>query len=150
MTFLRPATMKDADNLFNWRNDPLTQACFKSTAAVSREDHNQWMQFSVQQGYPQHIVMIAEDENYGSIGVVRFDAQNDVLTYGVSVTMAPGLRGRGMAQDALSQACAYMHEYRLDAEIRKSNIRSRAIFRKCGFELAGESGDFVTYRREPL
>jgi RimJ/RimL family protein N-acetyltransferase len=151
MTFLRPATLRDADTLFAWRNDPVTQACFRSTAPVPREDHDQWMQFNVAQGYPEHLVMIVEDENLGSVGVIRFDAdRGDVMSYNASITMAPRLRGRGMARAALAQACGYMHEYAINAEIRKSNIRSRKIFRQCGFEPVTDEGDFVTYRREPL
>lgn len=150
MTRLRPATMNDADDLFAWRNDAETLACSRSTVAIEREDHQRWMQFNVQHGYPAHMVMVAENE-YGKLGVVRFDAdRSDGMVYEASITIAPKHRGRGYSLEILSQACAYMHESILDAEIRRDNLRSRRIFGECGFELTDSIGDFVYYRREPL
>jgi RimJ/RimL family protein N-acetyltransferase len=122
MTHLRSATMNDADDLFAWRNDPVTMACSRSTGPVDRDDHQRWMQFNVQHGYPAHMVMVAENE-YGKLGVVRFDADRyDGMIYEVSITVAPEHRGRGYSQEMLSQACAYMHESTLEAEIRQENL----------------------------
>jgi RimJ/RimL family protein N-acetyltransferase len=150
MTNLRSATMNDADDLFAWRNDPVTMACSRSTEPVARDDHDRWMQFNVQHGYPAHLVMIAENE-YGKLGVVRFDVdRSDAMIYNVSITVAPKHRGRGYSVEMLSQACAFMHESTLDAEIRTDNFRSRKIFAQCGFKLAAAGVDFVLYRREPL
>lgn len=149
MISLRPAMPKDADDLFAWRNDPVTLACFRSTAAVPREDHDQWMRFNVMHGYPEHIVLIAE--NYeGKLGVVRFDAEkNDTMTFEASITMAPAHRGKGLAGTVLAQACCYMTEYTINADIRRDNYRSRNIFAQCGFDLVGQKDGFVQYRREP-
>jgi RimJ/RimL family protein N-acetyltransferase len=150
MTHLRIATMNDADDLFAWRNDAETLAWSRSTEPVARDDHQRWMEFNVQYGYPAHMVMIAEND-LGSLGVVRFDAdRSDGMVYKTSITIAPKHRGQGHSLEILSQACAYMHESILDAEIRRDNLRSRKIFAQCGFELAEVSSDFVHYRREPL
>lgn len=152
MTYLRPATLQDSDTLLQWRNDPQTMACFRSTEAVPREDHDRWMKFNVVHGYPEHLVMMAEDPDLGCVGVVRFDAtRGDVMTYDASITVAPPYRGRRMALDILVQACGFMHEYTINAEIRRGNIRSRRIFEQCGFDLVGNVNDeFLFYRREPL
>lgn len=150
MTRLRPATMDDAADLLAWRNDPVTLASFRSTEAVEPEEHQRWMQFNVQQGYPSHMVIIAENE-FGKLGVIRFHAdRNDCMTYEASITVAPKQRGRGFAREMLSQACAYMHESTLVAEIRRENLRSRKIFSQCGFQLIDANTDFVLYQREPL
>lgn len=150
MIDLRHATLNDADTLFAWRNDPVTLACFKSTAPVPREDHDNWMKFNVVMGYPEHIVLMADTE-HGSVGVVRFDARrNDVLTYDASITIAPQARGMGLALGVLSEACRYMHEYTINADIRRTNYRSRKIFAQCGFDLVDAKDEFVQYRREPL
>jgi RimJ/RimL family protein N-acetyltransferase len=150
MSRLRPATMDDAADLLAWRNDPVTLASFRSTEPVQPEDHQRWMQFNVQQGYPVHMVIIAENE-FGKLGVVRFHAdRTDCMTYEASITIAPKHRGRGHALEILEQACAYMHESTLVAEIRRENYRSRKIFAQCGFQLTDASTDFVLYRREPL
>ena len=149
MINLRPATIHDADRLLAWRNDPVTCANSRSTAAVPREDHDRWMQFNVMQGYPEHMVMIAESEQ-GCIGVVRFDAgKNDLMVYEISMTIAPEHRGSGLAQPILVQACGHFSDFTLDAEIRYQNIASRKVFERCGFEQINRSSGFLQYSKEP-
>jgi len=147
---LRPATLADADRLFSWRNDPVTCANSRSTAAVPREDHDRWVQFNVLQGYPEHLVMIAEGEQ-GSVGVVRFDAgKNDLMTYETSITVAPEARGLGIACMMLADACIYLPDFAISAEVRHDNIASRKVFERCGFEEIGREGGFLQYRKEPM
>lgn len=149
MITMRPATAADSDLLLAWRNDPGTQAASRSTAPVPREDHERWMQFNVFYGYPQHLVMIA-DSDIGSVGVVRFDMDKaDVLSCEVSITIAPEHRGKGMAKDVLSQACGYMGDCTIAAEVRKDNLGSRRLFEKCGFEEIGRSSGYLQFRKEP-
>lgn len=149
MIQMRPATLDDSDALFSWRNDPVTCANSKSTAAVRREDHDLWMQFNVTQGYPSHLVLIA-DSDAGRVGTVRFDAKrSDVMTYEASITVAPKSRGRGFSHQMLSDACSYMREYTLDALIREANIASRRAFEGCGFTEISAKDGFIKYRREP-
>ena len=149
MLDLRVATMRDADTLFAWRNDPLTLACARSTAIVPRDDHDRWMKFNVVFGYPEHIVLIADSE-FGSVGVVRFDAvKGDLLSYEASITVSPKHRGNGVARGILHTACGYMSEYTIRADIRKDNIASRKTFERCGFREVGDDGEFVEYWKGP-
>lgn len=144
----RVATVNDTDDLLAWRNDDQTRACFRSTGIVSREDHENWMKFNVLQGYPAHYVMIAESD-IGTLGVVRFDAdKSDVMTYQASIIVAPNQRGKGLATTMLNDACCFMPDCALTAEIRKHNLRSRRIFEACGFEEISRSSDFIQYRKE--
>lgn len=149
MIDLRPATMFDSDDLFAWRNDPVTQACSRSTAAVSREEHDRWMKFNVLLGYPQHIVLIAYSE-FGSVGVVRFDAsRDDLMSYEASITIAPKHRGNGVAEGILHTACGYMGEYTIRAEVRADNTASRKVFERCGFREVGSDDGFIEYWKGP-
>jgi RimJ/RimL family protein N-acetyltransferase len=146
---MRPATVHDGDRLFAWRNDPVTQAASRSTAPVAREDHDRWMQFNVINGYPQHLVMMA-DTDVGSVGVVRFDSvREDVMAFDVSITLAPKYRGTGLALDVLREACGYMQDFTINAEIRKENLASRKLFERCGFEETSRSSGFLNYVKEP-
>lgn len=150
MIHMRPATLDDSDALFSWRNDPDTCANSRSTAPVRREDHDRWMQFNVTQGYPQHLVLIADSDG-SRVGTVRFDAQRgDVMVYEASITVAPRARGHGLAHHMLSEACGYMHEYTLLAVIREANVASRRVFEGCGFDEIGSDHGFIKYRREPV
>lgn len=150
MITMRPAEASDADTLFAWRNDPITQACSRSTAPVMREDHAKWMKFNVEQGYPTHMVMMAET-NIGTVGVVRFDnRREDVMTYDVSITMAPQHRGKGLSVSVLSEAMSWMADYTVHAEVRQDNTASRRLFEHCGFEEISRSNGFLNYLREPV
>jgi len=150
MIFLRPATLGEADRLFSWRNDPVTCANSRSTATVPREDHDRWMQFNVMHGYPEHMVMIAESDQ-GCIGVVRFDAaKNDLMSYEASITIAPNMRGRGLARPVLAKACSFMPDFLIRAEIRAFNDASRKVFEHCGFEAIDAALGFIIYQREPV
>lgn len=150
MITMRAANERDSNLLFTWRNDPVTCANSRSTVAVPRDAHDCWMKYNVVQGYPEHIVLIA-DSDAGSIGVVRFDAvKSDVMSYEASITLASSCRGRGQARDILAQACSYMPEYSIYAEIKPQNWASRRIFEECGFTEIGSDHDLIRYRREPL
>ncbi len=142
--------MSDSDRLFAWANDPLARSWSASTAPIERADHDRWMQFNVLMGYPQHIVMIAETE-HGPIGVVRFDAKKrDVLTYTVSINMAPKARGQGFGYAVLAEACRLMQENTLLANIKNENMASISIFEKCGFQRIGSDGEFIRFKRKPV
>lgn len=150
MIDIRPATINDAEKLFAWRNDPVTCANSRSTATVPRDVHDRWMKYNVVQGYPEHIILIA-DSDAGSIGVVRFDAvKDDLMSYEASITLASSCRGRGTARSILAEACSYMPEYSIYAEIKPQNWASRRIFEECGFCEIGSDHHLIRYRREPL
>lgn len=150
MIQLRPANLSDTADLLVWRNDPVTCANSRSTATVPAEDHARWMEFNVVRGYPEHIVLIAESD-LGKVGVVRFDAKRaDVMNYEVGITVAPKHRGKGMGTEMLKQACGFMHDFMLDAEIRRGNHASKTMFWHCGFEEIGSSDVYLQFRREPL
>jgi len=150
MLDMRPATMADADMLYEWVNDPLTRSMSTMGANhILREDHDNWMRFNVLQGYPQHIVMIADTE-YGSVGVVRFDTdKRDTMRHRVSITIGPKFRGMHLASGVLAEACRLMDESTLVAEIKKTNAPSISIFERCGFEKVSESNVFLHYERKP-
>lgn len=149
MIRIRPATADDSEQLLAWRNDPMTQAMSKSTAPVMPDAHARWMMMHVMQGYPAHLVMIAEND-LGALGVVRFDCQkNDTMHYDVGITMNPKYRGRGIAKGVLSQACNLMDEFTIHADVRKENAASRHLFERCGFEEVSRSSGYINYRKEP-
>lgn len=151
MIRLRPANGGDSERLFGWRNDPETQANSRSTAPVPRDAHARWMMMNVMQGYPAHLVMIAEAEQLGSVGVVRFDShKQDGMHYDVGITIAPEYRGEGLATPVLTEACEYMSEFTLHAEVKMDNVASRRLFERCGFEEVSRSSDYLILEREPL
>jgi len=150
MLDLRHATMADADLLFAWANDPAARAASQSTAPIARDDHDLWMKLYVAQGWPTHLVLIAEGDA-GPVGVIRFDAERkDVMTYRVSISVAPEHRGKKFGFAMLDLAIRGQTETSFIAEIRRNNHASRRIFEKCGFEEMDRNIDFIRYRKAPL
>jgi L-amino acid N-acyltransferase YncA len=141
MISLRLAKMEDADDLLAWRNDPITRMNSRSTAEVSREDHQDWMERMIARPSDDCIVLVAE-----GVGVVRFDQSEEC--YEVSITIAPSERGKGLGKDILDYACVLMDNRTLIAEIRAGNLASRRIFEQTGFKLVRDDGEFVQYKRD--
>lgn len=149
MIGLRHATIADSDRLLRWRNDVGTMRAFWNTQPITKEEHDRWMQFHVLNGYPTHLVLIAEGDS-GPIGVVRFDAKRkDVMTYDVSITIAPEYRDKGYGHSVLQAACDTMPEVTIRADVKDWNIASRRIFLRCGFEETGNEDGVVSYERGP-
>ena len=149
MIVFRPANINDSADLLAWRNDEVTRACFRSTGIVDKADHENWMKYNVLQGYPAHIVLIAESD-IGNVGVVRFDQERgDVMVYETSVTVAPNQRGKGMSKPMLGLACSYMPDCALTTEVRVWNAVSQRMFEGCGFKEVSRDDDFIQYRKEP-
>lgn len=148
MLDLRRATMADRDRLLAWANDPDTRAWSRSPARISAEDHDRWMEFNVLNGYPTHVVMIA-DSDVGPVGVIRLDLKkNDVLTSNISITVAPEHRGKGYGYAMLDLISKLLPEQTLLAEINRNNRASLRIFGKCGFEEYDRGPDWRRFRRD--
>lgn len=150
MLDLRIAQMSDGDRLFAWANDAGTRAWSKSPVPISRSAHDNWMQLNVAQGFPTHLVLIA-DSDFGPVGSVRFDAvRNDVMSYYVSIVVAPEQRGKKYGQAMLDLGCKMMPEVTLVADIKDGNAGSHAIFQKAGFAETSKRGNYTRYCREPI
>jgi len=144
----RPATYDDRHLLLEWRNDPVTQACSRSTAEVTDEAHRRWMLMNVVHGQSRHVVVIAEYKEV-PFGVVRFDTrQNNVMAVDVSITIAPKYRGLGLAYPMLNQALSQLSDITIYAEVKRDNIASRKLFEKCGFEEVARRGHFIEFTKD--
>jgi spore coat polysaccharide biosynthesis predicted glycosyltransferase SpsG/GNAT superfamily N-acetyltransferase len=111
----RPATLRDAQQLWQWRNDPSTRAGSRSSAQVPWEDHLRWLTSSLTR--TDRILLVVDDAD-GPVGTVRWDlvqepggAPAGSHDWEVSITVAPQRRGQSLArpllraaEEALSQA----------------------------------------------
>jgi RimJ/RimL family protein N-acetyltransferase len=121
---LRPATAKDAQALFDWRNDPVTRAMSVSGDPVDWEEHLLWLESAL--ASPVRSILIAEDGV--PHGTVRLD--RDIRTE-VSITLAPSARGLGLAAPILRLATDGRGPF--VARIRPDNAASRRAFEAAGF-----------------
>lgn len=129
---LRPATQDDAPLLLAWRNDPQTRAMSIDTAEVSPTDHQAWLARSLTS--KERWLFIAETEDK-PVGSVRLDAEGPA-SLEVSLTVAPGERGKGYGVALLRAAEAEAHALgavRLVAVLKPENTASRRAFEAAGY-----------------
>jgi RimJ/RimL family protein N-acetyltransferase len=142
---LRRATIDDALDVLDWRNDPDAIAMSK-TGAVDRDDHLRWFPKAIED--QDRLVLIAMEAKR-KLGMVRFDRCGG--TWLASINLAPEERGKGYGQAALEGAIRLLIDCigscRISAEIRHDNLGSIRIFEKCGFRLIGRDGDWLHWVR---
>ena len=104
----RPATEQDSRQLWLWRNDPATRAGSRSPAEVPWDDHVRWFNASLTRS--DRVLLVVEDRE-GPVGTVRWDlvpepgqAPGAGQEWEVSITVAPGRRGRSLARPLLRAA----------------------------------------------
>lgn len=128
---LRLATIDDADLLFGWANDPVTRASSFNSDPIVWEEHVAWLGRVLAE--PGRRLWVAESG--GPVGMVRLD-QSDGHEV-ISVSVAPGRRGEGLASPLIRAACAEAVGLVL-AEIKPGNVRSQRAFEAAGFVGDGE------------
>lgn len=141
---LRPATLRDAELLLEWRNDPATRAASHRTAPVEREEHVAWLREALASAERQ--LYIAEERD-APVGTVRADLANGV--WHLSWTVAPQARGRGVAKRMVAllarRIAAPIH-----AEVKAGNVASARIAEHAGMTLERDSGAVLHYHRAAL
>ncbi|WP_144223207.1 GNAT family N-acetyltransferase [Mesorhizobium amorphae] len=118
---LRPASIDDAQLLFDWRNEPLTRAMSVNTEPVAWDDHVKWL--STRLARPEPGLYICEDDGI-PCGMVRID--NDEISY----TVDTGFRGKGLATKMLILARHQFGSKR--AKVKRSNEASAKAATKAG------------------
>jgi len=104
----RPATLQDAQQLWQWRNDPSTRAGSRSSAQVPWEDHLRWLTSSLARA---DRILLVDDDADGPVGTVRWDLVQEPgddpggsHDWEVSITVAPQRRGQSLARPLLRAA----------------------------------------------
>lgn len=130
MLTLRPTTLKDAELLLSWRNDPDTRRQSRNTGEAELTGHIAWLTKSLTM--PSRKLFIAEDDGT-PVGTVRADDDTDGSTE-VSYTVAPSARGKGYGKCMVTQfAEEQLGGRKLKAEIKKGgNEASEGIARALG------------------
>lgn len=140
MLTLRTATMEDAKQLHEWRNDLLTRQNSINMDEVPWENHVAWLEKSL--ASPDRTLLVAEQDER-PVGTVRIDREDGVLE--LSWTVAPDARGNGVGQKMVA-LCADQTEGPLVAHIKRENRASQRIAEAAGFRLE-KDGELQIWRR---
>lgn len=125
------ATSADREDLFAWRNDPVTQRVSKNSMPVQWETHVAWFQAALKSR--DRSIYIGHS-GAQKIGSVRFDRMaHEANTFLVSIMIASTQRGQGFGKDLLGAGIAMLPTAAFKADIAADNIASQRIFEACGF-----------------
>lgn len=146
---LRPATLRDAELLRTWRNDPEVRKASRDRAAVGSDEHAQWLRQTLAD--PKRSLLIAELDGRPA-GQVRFDAELDNV-FEISVSLSSGHRGAGLGRQLIEAGLAWVRsrwpDAVVEALVREENIRSREAFLASGFREAAIEDPFQRLRSDP-
>jgi RimJ/RimL family protein N-acetyltransferase len=135
---LRPATLEDAETLFEWRNDPQVRAASHNQDEISFESHLAWLESSLTN--PDRKLYIAEEDGV-RVGTVRADLVEGA--YALSWTVSPEWRGKGIGRRMVSLLVEQIKEP-IQAEVKVENLASIKIAQTAGMKL-DFTKDGITY-----
>ena len=144
---IRNADQLDCNDVFDWRNDPMSIKMSHNSEHVSWKEHIVWFNDSLKD--PSRALFICEDPSSNSkVGIVRFDLIDDSCT--VSINLAPDMRGKGFSAICLTSSIDFFkkrfpHISVINATIKSSNIKSQKSFTRAGFAFKEKNGDTKLY-----
>jgi len=132
-TTIRPVEKKDSKRIWEIRNHPISRKHSLNSEIITFESHDLWFEkkyFSEQDNYC--FVMLNDKDLV--IGYCRLDFDDGKDNYIISIALDPEFRGKGMGSRLLREALAKSNlSKEIFAEIKKDNIPSVTLFKKCGF-----------------
>ncbi|MDO8499641.1 MAG: GNAT family N-acetyltransferase [bacterium] len=143
---LRPATLADSDNLFNWRNDPAVYQFFFNAAPITPAEHVGWLNKVLAD--PNRCLYIIINEQNLPIGQVRFDIESD--TAEISISIGAEFQGQGYGTIAIHFSSEFILDERPDtwqvlAKIKSANTTSIKSFVKAGFTKIKTDSDGIEW-----
>lgn len=148
---IRNAEDKDAELIYNWRNDPFIVSLGSSQKTVTWEEHQVWYQNALSN--EAVAIFIIEVEGRAA-GQIRFCRENENEAT-VTIYLMKPYTGKGYGVEVLKNACEIITQMwgvdRILAHIMTSNKNSQTAFHKAGFheiKNLSEQSNHVCYVRE--
>ena len=136
--WLRRARKEDSRQLWEWANDPEVRAASFSSDPIPWDTHDQW--FAGKLGEDTSLILIAENQESIPAGQIRFDGRTDG-DWEVDVSIAPSLRGRGLASSLITLGIREIVDEnpaaRIHAFVKQSNTASLRAFERACFTQIG-------------
>lgn len=144
----RPAMIDDGQKLFEWRNDPTVRLNSRSRGEIDRGSHDEWLARSLED--PDRLLLMIESDGM-PVATCRWDRRS-ADAWEISITVAPEMRGRGVAASAVQaaeSALAELPPIRLVAVVHRGNEASRRLFERAGYlpHLPADEDGFLTVAR---
>ncbi len=130
---LRRATREDCDLLFHWRNEKECRENSINTEEVPYETHCAWFEKRMKDDNTLIFIGMSGEE---CVGMVRVDVEES--TGNISYSIDKKFRGRGFGRSILmeleNEADIRKKIIVLQAQVKQTNLMSRSIFIKLGYE----------------
>tara|TARA_B100000315_G_C14361202_1_gene488561 strand:+ start:305 stop:763 length:459 start_codon:yes stop_codon:yes gene_type:complete len=145
---IREANIDDRNDIFEWRNDPITRQMSFDSDVVTFSIHKKWFENSL---YNKNRYLLIVEEEGRKISVVRFDIKEEKRTAEISINLNPLERGKIFSSTVISKSISYFNIINnkriktIIAKIKKKNIASKRSFMKCGFKLSLIEGNTEIY-----
>lgn len=133
--WLRRASVADAARLLRWQRHPGTRRYARTAAVPQPDEHRAWLDRKLAApGCCFNVIMHGRE----AVGVLRFDREDaPEPRWEVSVNVAPGRQGQGIAARALALRRALLPEARFVADVLPGNDASHRLFAGAGFRWDG-------------
>lgn len=134
---VRPASIDDAKNLYDWRNHPLIRSVSRNSHPIDFNSHMNWFRDALKS--VEKLILVGE--LFGNpIGVVRFDFNESQNEAEVSIYLNPEKFSNGFGGELLRKAELFLVKWntsinKLNAHVIGQNQKSVNLFRSCNYKL---------------
>ena len=141
-------TIEDMKRIFVWSNDEEVRKNSFSTNKITWEDHQKWFNNKIN-SEDYRILFFMDEDKY--VGMVRLSVEEDFAT--ISYLISKDFRGKGYGKIMLKFLKRYVKENNiakhLIAEVKHSNVASKQIFEKLGYDKKDEE-ELILYSKIEL
>jgi UDP-2,4-diacetamido-2,4,6-trideoxy-beta-L-altropyranose hydrolase len=125
---IKRADLDDSENIFKWRNNNKIRDVSINSAPISWEEHQRWFDGVLTDKNRELVIGATENK---TVGVVRFDIENDVAE--VSIYLVPEGRFAGQGRNLLMNAERWLNINRpeikcIHASVLAENDASKNLF----------------------
>jgi RimJ/RimL family protein N-acetyltransferase len=144
--YLRKATYSDCKLLFEWTNDSAVRNNSFNSASIPFEDHQHWFNNVLNDSNKFLFILCDGTENIGQIRLDKQEDGNAIVNYSISKLY----RGKGYGLIIIQLINNYIIDNSLPiisliAKVKKENVASQLIFKKCGYQISDKE-DFFEYK----
>lgn len=143
---LRPVTIDDCKNIYNWRNHELNRKYSLNSETIEWESHQNW--FKGKLNNQQTKILIAKYLG-NEIGVIIFDFHESYSE--ISIYLVPGRHNKGYGLSLLYAAESWLKSnYQLidiQARILPNNQASVSVFTDAGYEFMRDEKNYQLWKR---
>ena len=148
----RTATIRDAEVLLTWRNNPSVREFSLRSELILIDEHLKWLSDRLERVQLEPFFLFAA--NNKKIGMSRLDAlSGSTDRYEISILVDPDEQSKGVGTRILNMTCESFFSLNpnktIVAKVHELNLVSQRLFANAGFELRDPEGDYLQFEKNP-